>query len=122
VSFGAGLLNHANVLAAALDRGMNSIDTAEQYERGNSERTIGEVLKSRDRKSVFLTTKLNMTFNKQISKEALRDRFMKCLERLKTDHVECFMIHMCTLAQVFKKRFHTAAPMKMAAFGSPGAI
>ena len=60
---------------------MNYIDTAEHYENGNSERAIGQVLKTRDRKSVFLTTKLNLTFNKQISKVEIRDRFMKCLER-----------------------------------------
>jgi aryl-alcohol dehydrogenase-like predicted oxidoreductase len=106
VSFGAGPLNNANVLAAALDRGMNYIDTAEHYERGNSERTIGEVLQGRDRKSVFICSKLNLTFNKQTTKEGLRDRFMKCLERLKTDQVECLMIHMCTLAQVKYEPYH----------------
>ncbi|MDD8026972.1 MAG: aldo/keto reductase [Acidobacteriota bacterium] len=106
IAFGAGPLNNANVLSAALDRGMNYIDTAEHYENGNSERAIGEALKGRDRKSVFLTTKLNLTFMKPVTKEGIRGRFMKCLERLGTDHVECLMIHMCTLAQVKYEPYH----------------
>ena len=106
ISFGAGPLNNANVLDAALDRGMNYIDTAEHYENGNSERTIGQVFKTRDRKSVFLTTKLNLTFNKKISKTEIRERFMKSLERMNTDYADCLMIHMCTLAQVKYEPYH----------------
>jgi len=106
ISLGAGGLNNANVLAAALDRGINYIDAAEHYENGNAERTIGQVLKTHDRGSVFLTTKLNLTFNKRNSKAEMRDRFMKCLERLGTDHVDCLMIHMCTLAQVKYEPYH----------------
>ena len=106
VSFGAGPLNNANVLAAALDRGMNYIDTAEHYENGNSERTVGQVFKTRDRKSVFLTTKLNLTFNKKISKTEIRERFMKSLERMGTDRADCLMIHMCTLAQIKHEPYH----------------
>lgn len=106
VSFGGGPLNNANVLAAALDAGMNYIDTAEHYVNGNSERAIGDALKDRDRKSVFLTTKLNLTFMKGVDKEGIRNRFGKCLERLKTDHADCLMIHMCTLAQVKHEPYH----------------
>jgi len=106
VSFGAGNLNTAAVLAAALDAGINYVDTAEHYENGNSERAIGEVLKERDRKSVFLTTKLNFGINREISKEGLRNRFGKCLERLQTDHADCLMIHMCTLAQIKHEPYH----------------
>jgi len=61
ISFGAGLLTNAPVVAAALDRGVNYIDTGEHYGEGASERAIGEVLKRRgDRKTLFLTTKLNV--------------------------------------------------------------
>ena len=106
VSFGGGLLTNANVLTAALDAGMNYIDTAEHYVNGNSERAIGQALQGRDRKSVFLTTKLNLTFMKSGDKEVLRTRFAKCLERLKTDYADCLMIHMCTLAQVKYEPYH----------------
>ena len=106
VSFGGGPLNNANVLAAALDAGMNYIDTAEHYANGNSERAVGDALQGRDRKSVFLTTKLNLTFFKGVDKAGIRNRFGKCLERLKTDYSDCLMIHMCTLAQVKHEPYH----------------
>jgi uncharacterized protein len=106
ISLGGGPLSNDNVLRAALDAGINYVDTAEHYERGGSERTIGEVLKTHDRKSFFITTKLNISFNKRSTKADLRDRFMKCLERMGTDHADCLMIHMCTLAQVTYEPYH----------------
>ena len=106
ISFGAGDLTNPPVLAAALDAGINYIDTAEHYMRGNSERSIGEVLKTRDRKSIFLTTKLNLSFGKAATKQDIKDRFLKCLERLQTDYADCLMAHMCTLAQVKHEPYH----------------
>ncbi len=108
ISFGAGNLSNAGVLETALDRGVNYIDTGEHYERGGSERTIGEVLKSRDRSKVFVTTKLNMSFDKRVSLAEIKDRFQKCLERLRTDRVDCLMLHMCSLAQVKHEPYHEA--------------
>jgi len=108
VGYGAGNLSNPGVLAAALERGVNYIDTGEHYEQGGSERTIGEVLKRRGRKGLFITTKLNLSFNQGNSKEAIKDRFAKCLERLQTDAVDCLMIHMCTLAQVKHEPYHEA--------------
>jgi len=108
VSFGAGNLSNANVLQMALDRGMNYIDTGEHYERGGSERTIGEALQGRDRKSVFVTTKLNFSFNPRNDKAAILERFKKCLERMRLDYADCLMIHMCTLAQVKHEPYHEA--------------
>jgi hypothetical protein len=106
IGFGAGPLSNDNVLRAALDAGVNYIDTAEHYERGGSERTIGEVLKTYDRKSFFITTKLNLSFTKKITKADIRDRFMKCLERMRTNYADCLMIHMCTLAQIKYEPYH----------------
>ncbi len=106
ISVGGGPLSNDNVLRAALDAGINYVDTAEHYERGGSERTIGRVLETHPRDSFFITTKLNISFNKQVTKEGLRDRYMKCLERLGTDHADCLMIHMCTLEQVKYEPYH----------------
>lgn len=44
ISFGTGNLTNSNVLAVALDMGMNCIDTAEHYVNGQAERTVGEVI------------------------------------------------------------------------------
>jgi len=107
IGFGAGNLNNPNVLDAALDMGINYIDTAEHYVRGNSERTIGEVINKRDRKKVFITTKLNLM--RGATKEKLKERFANCLERLKTDYADCLMIHLAaTVEQVKHEPYHEA--------------
>lgn len=100
ISFGAGNLNNPAVLEAALDMGINYIDTAEHYVRGNSERTIGQVMKNRNRKTVFITTKLNLS--RKADKEGLKERALKCLERLQLDYVDCLMIHMTPAVEQLK--------------------
>ena len=108
IGFGAGNLSNPNVLEAALDRGINYIDTAEHYFRGNSERTIGEVINKRDRKKIFLTTKLNLMMGGG-TKEKIKIRFSKCLERLKTNYADCLMLHMTpTVEQVKHEAYHEA--------------
>jgi predicted aldo/keto reductase-like oxidoreductase len=109
ISFGTGNLNNPNVLAVALDMGINYIDTAEHYVNGQAERTVGEVLEERDRSSIFLTTKLNLNFA-PASKEAIIDRLHRCLERMRTEYVDCLMIHMTPRAgDVRHEGFHQAA-------------
>lgn len=109
ISAGASFLTNSNVAEAALDMGINYFDTGEHYSGGNSERTIGEMIKKRNRKSVFITTKLNLRFGGGNTKEILKDRFMKCLERLQTDYVDCLMIHMCIFDEVKSESFHALA-------------
>jgi predicted aldo/keto reductase-like oxidoreductase len=108
IGFGGGNLSNENVLEAALDMGINYIDTAEHYHRGNSERTIGRVISKRDRKKIFLTTKLNLMMGGG-SKEKIKTRFSRCLERLQTNYVDCLMIHMApTVEQVRHEGYHDA--------------
>ena len=108
IGLGAGNLSNPDVLEAALEMGVNYIDTAEHYNRGNSERTIGQVFAKRDRKKVFLTTKLNMMMGGG-SKEKIKSRFAKCLERLKTEYADCLMIHMVpTVEQLKHEDYHEA--------------
>ncbi len=108
IGFGGGNLTDPAIFAAALDAGVNYIDTAEHYVRGNSERTIGQVIKDRDRKKLFITGKLNFGFGKS-TKEGLKERTQKCLERLQTDYLDCLMIHMTpTLDQITHEGYHEA--------------
>lgn len=51
--------NYEHVLAA-LDRGLNYLDTAAAYGRGDSERGYGKVIQSRPRDSFFLNTKVSL--------------------------------------------------------------
>jgi predicted aldo/keto reductase-like oxidoreductase len=113
ISFGTGNLDNANVLALALDMGMNYIDTAEHYVNGRAERTIGEVVPSRDRSSLFITTKLNLSHPSvargRDSKEQIKDRFRRCLENMRTDYADCLMIHLTpSVAMVTHEEFHAA--------------
>jgi len=108
IGFGAGNLTDPALFTAALDAGVNYIDTAEHYAQGNSERTIGQVIKNRDRKKLFITGKLNFGFGKS-SKDGIKDRARKCLERLQTDYLDCLMIHMTpTLDQIKREGYHEA--------------
>lgn len=93
IGFGAGNLNNPDVLNTALEAGVNYIDTAEHYAQGNSERTVGEVLKKFDRKKIFVTTKMNFAMGGR-RKETLKKRALKSLERMQLDYVDCLMIHM----------------------------
>lgn len=109
IGAGTSFWTNTNVAEAALDMGINYLDTGEHYSGGNSERTIGETIKKRNRNSIFISTKLNMRFGGGDTKEILRNRFMKCLERLQTDYVDCLMIHMCTFNEVKHENFHALA-------------
>jgi aryl-alcohol dehydrogenase-like predicted oxidoreductase len=107
IGFGAGELEDSALFEAILDSGVNYIDTAESYGRGRSERVIGEVLKKRDRKGVFVTTKIG--FRGKTTKESVVQRANRCLERLQTDYVDCLMIHgPATAADLNNSAFHEA--------------
>ena len=100
----SGYVKDPAVLEQLLDAGVNYIDTAESY--GN-ESVVGSVLKKRDRKKVFITTKLG--FNENLSKEEFLKRARKCLERLQTDYIDCMMIHGCEKTETLKTEgFHAA--------------
>ncbi len=109
IGLGTASSTNSNVLAVALDMGINYLDTAEVYMNGQSERAIGEVLKGRDRRSLFLTTKLDLNIRGN-SKEDIKRRFQACLDRLQTDYADCLMIHgVPRVEQVKHQGFHDAA-------------
>ena len=96
-----------SILSAVLDAGVNYIDTGEGYGNGRAETTIGEVIKKRDRKSLVLTTKLNLLRGKE--KESLLARARKALERMQTDYVDCLMVHNAlTVEMLSTSGFHEA--------------
>ena len=104
---GIGDAWNEGILSAALDAGVNYIDTAEAYHNGQSERAIGKALKNRNRKEFFITTKLGIRGTE--SKENLLSRARKCLERLQSDYIDCMMIWSTTrIEQVKYPPFHEA--------------
>jgi len=102
---GAGYMTDEGLIRAALDAGVNYMDSAEQYP--GHHKIVAKVLKGRDRKSIFLTTKLEVL--KDPSKEGFLKRARKCLEDLETDYIDCLMMHMPeTVATLKTEGFHAA--------------
>jgi len=84
----------------AIDRGVNFFDTAYSY--GRSETILGKIL-SKDglRGRVHLCTKMPHYF---VKKRADFDRYFNAqLERLQTDHVEYYLVHMLPNLQTWKR-------------------
>lgn len=101
----SGVCNNTGVLNALLDAGINYIDTAESY--GNQP-AVGSVIKDRDRKKIFITTKLEIK-DKNGAKESFLKRTRKCLEELQTDYIDCLMVHMPENIETLKTEgFHAA--------------
>ena len=86
-----------NLIDAALDLGINHIDTADIYVGGRSEETLGEALKGRwDR--FFLATKfVNPTGEGPNDRGASRYHLAHAVEaslrRLQSDHIDLYYVH-----------------------------
>lgn len=85
------------IIGAALDSGVNFIDTANVYSEGRSEETLGHALKGRLDK-VVIATKFN--FPRKTSANgwgASRYQMMQAVEqslrRLQTDHIDLYYCH-----------------------------
>ena len=75
----------------ALDAGVNYFDTAYPYHDGMSERIVGDLLCSRHRDRFSLATKMPVW---QVEKEEdFETIFNEQLEKLKTDHIDFYLIH-----------------------------
>jgi aryl-alcohol dehydrogenase-like predicted oxidoreductase len=84
------------VVDAALDEGVNFLDTADIYGRGMSEEYLGEVLTGR-RDQVILATKFGMDMGDgkgpRGSREYVRQALDASLKRLQTDTVDYYWYH-----------------------------
>lgn len=97
-----------DTIVAAVDSGINMIDTAPGYNFGNSERIVGKALKKLDRSKVILVTKCGVVWNrkgtvwnkvgdrqlyKNLTPESVRLEVEESLERLGTDYIDLYMTH-----------------------------
>jgi len=100
-----GFIMDEGVIRAAYESGMNYFDTAEEYP--GHHRVLAKVIKTMDRKKVFITTKLEAT--KGETKEGFLKRARKALEELQIDYVDCLMMHCPEKAETLKDEgFHAA--------------
>jgi aryl-alcohol dehydrogenase-like predicted oxidoreductase len=90
----------ARLLAAAVDGGLNVIDTAECYE--DSESLIGKALGAR-RRDVYVFTKCGHAGGwgrAEWRPAPLLASIERSLRRLGTDHVDLIQLHSCSLAEL----------------------
>src|SRR5581483_9977531 len=85
------------IIDRALDAGINFIDTADVYSRGESEEIVGKALKGR-RESVVLATKVHgeMGDDRNARGNSRRWIIRECeasLRRLGTDWIDLYQVH-----------------------------
>lgn len=106
ISYGTWLtvglgLNNANALACmqtALDNGINFIDTADIYNKGESETVIGKFLQNINRAEVIIGTKAfgpmsDHWMTQGLSYRHLRNACEASLKRLQTDYIDLYQCH-----------------------------
>ncbi len=85
------------LVGQALDAGINFFDTADAYASGQSERILGEALKSR-RDEVVIATKVGFRSGAPLTQAGLSRRHIlwsvdQSLKRLGTDWVDTYIVH-----------------------------
>jgi aryl-alcohol dehydrogenase-like predicted oxidoreductase len=87
------------IIHHALDAGINFIDTADVYSRGESEEIVGKALAGGRRDSVILATKVHGKMHDEDpnhfgnSRRWIIEEVENSLRRLKTDHIDLYQIH-----------------------------
>lgn len=101
----------ATVVHAAIDAGVNLIDTSAFYGRGTSEAILGEVLAGGWRDKVAICTKAGRLDRDQFdfTPAGMRQCFEGSLKRLRTDHVEILLAHDIEFADDFERVFADTA-------------
>jgi aryl-alcohol dehydrogenase-like predicted oxidoreductase len=86
------------IIHRALDAGVNFIDTADVYSRGESEEIVGEALAGGRRDNVILATKVHGTMGDDPNQFGNSRRWIireveNSLRRLKTDWIDLYQVH-----------------------------
>ncbi|MCI0841057.1 MAG: aldo/keto reductase, partial [Chloroflexi bacterium] len=98
--FGADYVDDAraiSVVHAALDNGVNFIDTADAYNDGRSEEVVGKAVKGRRSDYVVATKGFVATGpgenDRGLSRKHLMDAVEDSLRRLGTDYIDLYQLH-----------------------------
>ncbi|MBU0607621.1 MAG: aldo/keto reductase, partial [Armatimonadetes bacterium] len=87
-----------DIIQAALDAGINFLDTADKYGAGASERVVGRALAGR-RDSIVLATKVGLQVDgtgpnaSGTSRKHIREAVEASLRRLGTDYLDLYYLH-----------------------------
>lgn len=77
-------------LRTGIEAGAEVIDTAEMYGEGNSERLVGKAIRSYDRESLYLISKV---YPWNATREQLPLSLDSSLKRLGTDYLDLYLLH-----------------------------
>ncbi len=97
---GAGNPDHEDatrIIHKALDAGINFVDTADAYSRGESEEIVGKALKEH-RDTVVLASKVHLPMGDDPNQRGNSRRWIitaveHSLRRLQTDHLDLYQVH-----------------------------
>lgn len=88
------------IIKAAVDGGINLIDTANIYGHGTSEQIVGQAIKNLgiQRDQVVIATKVHGAMGdgknqRGLSRYHIMDQIKASLERLQTDHIDLYLAH-----------------------------
>lgn len=103
MSLGEDHAENAKLLHRAFDLGINCFDTADLYQKGWNEKTVGKALKDR-RKQVIIATKVGNQLRADGSgwdwnprKNYIKKAVQESLRRLQTDYIDLYQLHGGTL-------------------------
>jgi aryl-alcohol dehydrogenase-like predicted oxidoreductase len=90
--------NGVRVIHRALDAGINFIDTADVYSRGESEEIVGQALRGGRRDDVVLATKFHGSMGDDVNRRGNSRRWIireveASLQRLQTDWIDLYQVH-----------------------------
>ena len=107
-------------LEAALENGINMLDTADIYQDGCSERAIGRFLKTHPEKRIYVVTKMGRALNPHVA-EGYTEENMRCFvnqsrERMGVDALDLTLLH-CPPTPIFSNKEFFACLDKMKAEG-----
>ncbi|OLS29049.1 MAG: L-glyceraldehyde 3-phosphate reductase [Candidatus Heimdallarchaeota archaeon LC_2] len=90
--------NANKALDEALNQGINFIDVADAYNKGESESAVGRFLKQQERSDLVISSKVygqmsNNVNNKGLSHKHILESIDKSLDRLKTSYLDIYYCH-----------------------------
>ena len=92
-----------SILKAALDEGINFIDTADVYESGESEKAVGKILRTTSER-IYVATKCGRQINPHVNEgytpKVLRGYVEDSLKRLQLDCIDLIQLH-CPPTEVY---------------------
>jgi len=88
----------AEIIAAAVDQGVNFLDTANMYQSGRSEETIGKAIKAYRRYDLIIATKFYSKVgegpnDRGTSRKHIFQAVEDSLRRLDTDYIDLYQVH-----------------------------